>query len=175
MSMILKELFKKRQTKIVRQTDIKIITLLIFSLNKTLKTVKKIYNEKESLSMLWEYQDSIKSLQKLIDQWCEETAAIVRTISAAFCQSIMSVKSVIENLVSQFKNLTLLLQTKLNHMKQMLEKVMITISQQHVVQSYQQYLSQQASSQNYSSQNYLSANYSWSAQQLNSQQNNQST
>ena len=63
----------------------------------------------------------------------------------------MSVKSVIENLVSQFKNLTLSLQTKLNHMKQMLRKMMITISQQYVMQSYQQYLSQQASSQNYSS------------------------
>ena len=48
----LKELLKKRQTKIVRQTDIKTMTLLMFSLNETLKTVKKIYNEKESLSML---------------------------------------------------------------------------------------------------------------------------
>ena len=84
----------------------------------------------------------------------------------------MSVKSVIENLVSQFKNLTLLLQTKLNHMKQMLEKVMITTSQQHVVQSYQQYLLQQASLQNYSSQNYSLTDYSQSAQQSNSQQNN---
>ena len=171
----LEELSEKRQAKIVRQADIKTMISSMFSLNETLKTAEKIYNEKESLSMLWEYQDSTESLQKLIDQWCEETAAIVRTISAAFCQSIMSVKSVIEDLASQFKNLTLSLQTKLNHMKQMLRKVMTTISQQYVVQSYQQYSSQQASLQNYSSWNYLFTNYSWSAQQSNSQQNNQLT
>ena len=51
----LKELLKKRQTKIVRQTDIKTMISLMFSLNETLKTVKKIYDEKKSLSMLWEY------------------------------------------------------------------------------------------------------------------------
>ena len=96
------------------------MTLLTFSLNETLKTAEKIYDEKESLSMLWEYQDSTESLQKLIDQWCEEMTAIVRTISAASHQSIMSVKSVIENLSTQFKNLTLSLQTKLDNMKQML-------------------------------------------------------
>ena len=150
------------------------MTLLIFSLNETLRAAEKIYDEKESLSMLWEYQDSMKSLQKLIDQWCKEMTVIVKTILVALCQSIMSVESVIENLSIQFKNLTLLLQIKLNNIKQMLERVIIITSQLCVSQSYQHSL-QQALSQNYSSQNYLSVNYTWSAQQSNSQQNNQLT
>jgi len=38
--------------KIVRSADIKIVNLNIFNLKKVLKTMKQIYEKKDSLSML---------------------------------------------------------------------------------------------------------------------------
>jgi len=48
----LKELFEKRQVKIVRSADIKMMNLNIFNLKKVLKTTKQIYEKENSLSML---------------------------------------------------------------------------------------------------------------------------
>jgi len=50
-SVILKELSEKRQAKIVRSADIKMINLKIFNLKKALKTAKQIYEKEDSLSM----------------------------------------------------------------------------------------------------------------------------
>ena len=81
----------------------------IFKLNETLKAVKKIYNEKESFSILQKYQSSTESLQELINQWCEETAAIIKPVFNVSCYTVVSVKSDINDLSVQFKNLILLL------------------------------------------------------------------
>ena len=72
--------------------------LAIFKLNKTLKTVKRIYNEKESLNILWKYQNSIKSLQKLINQQCEETAVIIKSVLNVSHCTVVFIKSDINDL-----------------------------------------------------------------------------
>jgi len=64
----LKELSEKRQAKIVRSADIKMMNLNIFNLKKVLKMIKQIYEKENSLSMLWRNTDSTENLKKLIIQ-----------------------------------------------------------------------------------------------------------
>jgi len=62
----LEELSEKRQAKIVRSADIKMMNLNIFNLKKVLKTMKQIYEKENSLSMLQRNTDSAENLKKLI-------------------------------------------------------------------------------------------------------------
>jgi len=47
----LKELSEKRQAKIIRSADIKMMNLNNFNLKKALKRVKQIYEKENNLSM----------------------------------------------------------------------------------------------------------------------------
>jgi len=81
-------------------------------------------------------------------------------------KNVIISESVIDNLSAQFKNLTLSLQTKLNHIEQIMKRVMTTTSQHSAsLHSYLLYFSQQfySSRQNYQLNN-LSINYACTAQ-----------
>ena len=105
----------------MQQTEIKTMISAIFKLNETLKTAERIYDEKESLSMLQKYQNSTESLQELINQQCEETAVIIKSVLSVSHCTVVSVKSDIDDLFTQFKNFTLLLQIKIENIENMLE------------------------------------------------------
>ncbi len=64
----LKGLLKKKQTKIVRQAGIKTSVSDTFCLNVMLKTAKQMCEEKKSLNVLCDNNNSMKTLQKLINQ-----------------------------------------------------------------------------------------------------------
>ena len=90
------------------------------------------------------------------------------------CCTVVSVESDINDLFTQFKNLTLLLQIKIKNIENILEQVMTVSDSQFTASSYQQYLSWSAS-QNYSLQDYSSANYAWAVVQTSSSLNAQFT
>ena len=64
----LKGLSEKKQAKIVRQVEIKTSVSDTFHLNATLKTTKQMCEEKKSLNVLCDNNNSMKTLQKLINQ-----------------------------------------------------------------------------------------------------------
>jgi len=64
----LKGLSKKKQAKVVRQAEIKTSVSDTFYLNAVLKTAKQMCEEKKSLNVLHDNNNSIKTLQKLINQ-----------------------------------------------------------------------------------------------------------
>jgi len=64
----LKELSKKKQTKVVRQVRIKTSVSDTFHLNAALKAAEQMCEEKKSLNVLCDNNTSMKTLQKLINQ-----------------------------------------------------------------------------------------------------------
>jgi len=64
----LKELLKKKQTKIVRQVRIKTSVSDTFCLNAVLKMTKQMCEKEKSLNVLCDNNNSMKTLQKLINQ-----------------------------------------------------------------------------------------------------------
>ena len=125
----------------MQQTEIKTMISAIFKLNETLKTAKKIYNEKESFSMLQKYQNSTENLQELINQQCKETAVIIKSVFNVLYCTVVSVKSDIDDLSVQFKNLILSLQIKIKNIENILEQIMTVFDSQFTASLYQQYLS----------------------------------
>ncbi len=63
----LKELSKKKQAKVVKQTEIKTSVLNTFCLNAVLKTAKQMCEKEKSLNVLCNNNTSMKTLQKLIN------------------------------------------------------------------------------------------------------------
>ncbi len=63
----LKELLKKKQAKVVRQTEIKTLVLNTFYLNAALKTAKQMCEKEKSLNVLHDNNTNMKTLQKLIN------------------------------------------------------------------------------------------------------------
>ena len=128
------------------------VNLDIFNLKKVFKTTKQIYEKENSLSMLWRNIDSMKNLKKLIVQQWEKMTIIKKKVFITQTKTTIIFKSVINELSAQFKNLTLSLQTKLNHVEQIMKRV-ITTTSQHLtsLHSYSSYFSQQlySSKQNY--------------------------
>jgi len=165
----LKELSEKRQAKIVRSAGIKMMNLNIFNLKKVFKMIKQIYEKEDSLSMLWKNTDSMKNLKKLIVWQWEEMTTIKKEVSIIWAKNVIIFESVIDDLSTQFKNLILSLQTKLDHIEQIMKRVMTTILQHSTsFHSYSSYSSQQFYSprQNYQSNN-SSVNHTCTAQSQN--------
>jgi len=147
----LKGLLKKKQTKIVRQVGIKTSVSDTFCLNAMLKTAKQMCEEKKSLNVLCDNNNSMKTLQKLINQQWEETTAINKKAFTTHIRSIIMPEFNIDELATKFQNLTLSLQAKLDHCEHLINKVMTTAVHSASLKSYQLYLSQSYSSQLYSS------------------------
>ncbi len=103
----LKELLKKKQTKVVRQAEIKMSVSDTFCLNAVLKTAKQMCEKEKSLNVLHNNNTSMKTLQKLINQQWEKTTAInKRTFTMCVRPTIMPEFNINE-LTTKFQNLTL--------------------------------------------------------------------
>jgi hypothetical protein len=76
----LKGLSEKKQAKVVRQVEIKMSVSDTFCLNAVLKTTEQMCEEKKSLNVLHNNNNSMKTLQKLINQQWEETTVINKSI-----------------------------------------------------------------------------------------------
>ena len=63
----LKGLSEKKQTKVIRQVEIKMSVSDTFCLNAVLKTTEQMCEEKKSLNVLHNNNNSMKTLQKLIN------------------------------------------------------------------------------------------------------------
>jgi len=59
---------KKKQAKVVKQVGIKTSVSDMFCLNAVLKATKQMCEEKKSLNVLCDNNNSMKTLQKLINQ-----------------------------------------------------------------------------------------------------------
>ncbi len=137
----LKELSKKKQAKVVRQVGIKTTVSDMFHLNVVLKTVKQMCEEKKSLNVLHNNNNSMKTLQKLINQWQEEMTAINKRAFTMRTRSTIMPEFNINKLVTKFQNLTLLLQVKLDCCEHLINKVMTTAVHSASLKLYQLYLS----------------------------------
>ena len=103
----LKGLSKKKQAKVVRQAEIKTSVSDTFHLNVVLKVTKQMCEKEKSLNVLCDNNTSMKTLQKLINQWWEETTAIKkRAFTMCVRLTVMSEFNV-DELVTKFQNLTL--------------------------------------------------------------------
>ncbi len=162
----LKGLSKKKQAKVVRQAEIKTSVSDTFYLNAVLKTAKQMCEEKKSLNVLHDNNNSIKTLQKLINQQWEETTAINKEAFTMCIRPTIMPEFNIDKLITKFQNLTLSLQVKLNHCEHLIDKVITTAVHPASLKSYQLYLSQSYSSQSYS----LSANYKHSVTSIQTNQ-----
>ncbi len=105
----LKELLKKKQAKVVRQVGIKMSVSDTFCLNAALKTAKQMCEEKKSLNVLCDNNNSMKTLQKLINQQWEETTVINKRAFTMRIRPTIMPELNIDELVTKFQNLTLLL------------------------------------------------------------------
>ncbi len=155
----LKELSKKKQTKVVRQVRIKTSVSDTFHLNAALKAAEQMCEEKKSLNVLCDNNTSMKTLQKLINQQWEETTVINKEAFTMHIRPTIMFEPHIDNLMMKFQNLTLSLQAKLDCCEHLIDKVMMTAVHSASLKSYQSYSSQSHPSQSYSSQ----TNYKHSA------------
>jgi len=103
----LKELLKKKQAKVVRQTEIKMSVLNMFHLNAVLKTTEQMCEKEKSLNVLHDNNTSMKTLQKLINQQWEETTTINKKAFAMCVRSTIMPELNIDELTTKFQNLTL--------------------------------------------------------------------
>jgi len=103
----LKGLSKKKQTKVVRQAEIKTSVSDMFHLNAVLKTAKQMCEEKKSLNVLCDNNNSMKALQKLINQQQEETTAINKKAFTTHIRPTIMPEPNIDELATKFQNLTL--------------------------------------------------------------------
>jgi len=162
----LKELSKKKQAKIVRQIRIKMSVSDTFHLNAMLKTAEQMCEEKKSLNVLCDNNNSMKTLQRLINQQWEKTTVINKGAFTTHIRPTIMPELNIDELVTKFQNLTLSLQAKLDHCEHLIDKVMTTAVHSASLKSYQLYLSQSYPSQSYSS----SANYECSVTSIQTNQ-----
>jgi len=103
----LKELSEKKQTKVVRQTEIKPSVLNMFCLNVMLKMTKQMCEKEKSLNVLHNNNTSKKTLQKLINQQWEETTVINKKAFTIHVRPTIMFEFNIDKLVTKFQNLTL--------------------------------------------------------------------
>jgi len=103
----LKELSKKKQTKVVRQAGIKTSVSDTFCLNAVLKAAEQMCEEKESLNVLHDNNTSMKTLQKLINQQQEETTVINKEAFTMCIRPTIMPEPHINELRMKFQNLTL--------------------------------------------------------------------
>jgi len=147
----LKELLKKKQAKVVKQAGIKTSVSDTFHLNAVLKTTEQMCEEKKSLNVLHDNNNSMKTLQKLINQWWEKTTAINKGAFTMRTRPTIMPEPNIDKLATKFQNLTLSLQAKLDHCEHLIDKVMTTAVHSTSLKLYQLCLSQSYPSRSYSS------------------------
>jgi hypothetical protein len=78
-----------------------------FHLNAVLKTVKQMCEKRKSLNVLHNNNTSMKTLQKLINQWWEEMTVINKKAFTMCVRPTIMSEFNIDKLVMKFQNLTL--------------------------------------------------------------------
>jgi ABC-type hemin transport system ATPase subunit len=78
MLMVSERIVKEEAGKVVRQVGIKTSVSDMFHLNAVLKTAKQMCEEKKSLNVLHDNNNSMKTLQKLINQHEKKQQRLIR-------------------------------------------------------------------------------------------------
>ncbi len=81
--------------------------LNMFFLNAVLKTTKQMCEKEKSLNVLHDNNTNMKTLQKLINQWWEETTVINKKAFTMCVRSTIMPELNINKLTTKFQNLTL--------------------------------------------------------------------